>query len=226
MPEQNPTPLPWTLIDRLGIFDDCEEAGGVHVAEIIEGEKGDCIAEFPWNTEEPSEPYAYARLFVDAAALQERLEAAEARAQAQSERADRVEARAEAAERLNGELVAALRGVLTRSILHSMLVTGDSRGYNGAKDAIDEREFDDGDVIALWARSNLAAISSPVSSLPVPRRNLTARCPTPQTARSASTRWPVALAATPRRCRVERQGAHGVHRPGHRAHEGRAGPAG
>ena len=48
------------------------------------------------------------------------------------------------------ETAAALSGILTRGIVYSMLVNGDMRGYDGAKDAIDEREFDDSDVAALW----------------------------------------------------------------------------
>jgi len=56
-------------------------------------------------------------------------------------------------------LVAALGGLTTRSILYSMLVNGDARGYDGAKDAIDEREFDDGDVIALWDALKVARVA-------------------------------------------------------------------
>lgn len=49
----------------LAIYDDCEESRGPHIAEMIEGEKGDCIAEVHHSDDD----LAYARLFASTPAL-------------------------------------------------------------------------------------------------------------------------------------------------------------
>lgn len=115
------TSLPWEAIE---INHDLRRWQIVHFDERRSAHYVTDIA--PTYGTGTDEHEANAHLIVEAvngyAALQERLEVAEARAQAQSERGDRVEdanealtARAEAAERLNGELVAALRTIISES---------------------------------------------------------------------------------------------------------------